>query len=65
MAERFPADERPSFPWVSIVLVGLAIFGAIALTQFVLGALFGLVKVVIVVAIALAVVGAVVNRHDD
>lgn len=66
VAERFPADQRPSTPlWVPVVVVGLAIFGAIALVQFVLGALFGVIKLAIVVAIAVAVIAAVMGRKGD
>lgn len=66
MAERRPSEHQSSSPaWVPIVVVGLAIFGAIAIVQFVLGALFGLVKLALVIIVAVAVIGAVVGRKGE
>lgn len=49
--------ERPTFPWLAIVVVAFAIFGVLSLVRFVVGLLFGIVTLVIVVVVAIAAVG--------
>ncbi len=43
-------------PWPTLVILGLALFGAISLFQFVIGAAFTLAKLLIIVAVVAAVV---------
>jgi uncharacterized membrane-anchored protein len=50
------ADERSGSPWLMVIVGGLALFGALSLVHWVLGFVFGLVKLVIVVAIVAAAV---------
>lgn len=62
--------ERPRFPLAAKVLIGaLAVFGALAVVQWVIGALFGLLRLLLVVAVvgsiaALAFWG-LTGRGDD
>ncbi|MCI0347562.1 MAG: hypothetical protein L0221_19345 [Chloroflexi bacterium] len=65
MAKPLPTNERPTIPWGGMILVALAIFGAIALVQFVLGTLLGLIKLAIVVVVAIALIGVFVGRKGD
>ncbi len=66
MNERFPADqERPTIPWGGLILVVLAVFGAITLVGFVLRTVFLLVKLAIVVVIAVAVISLIMGRKTD
>ncbi len=43
-------------PWPTLVILGLALFGAITLVQFVIGAAFTLAKLLIILAIVAALV---------
>ena len=57
MPER-EADDRPRqrVPWPTIVVIGLALFGAITLVQFILGLAFTLAKLLIVAGIVAVLV---------
>jgi len=48
--------ERRRMPWPTLIILGLALFGAISLVQFVIGAAFTLAKLLIIVAIVAALV---------
>ncbi len=48
--------ERRRMPWPTLVVLGLALFGAITLVQFVIGAAFTLAKLLIIVAIVAVLV---------
>jgi hypothetical protein len=50
-----PAGRR-RMPWPTLVVLGLALFGAISLVQFVVGAAFTLAKLLIIVAIVAVLV---------
>ena len=43
-------------PWPTLVILGLALFGAITLVQFVIGAAFTVAKLLIILAIVAALV---------
>jgi hypothetical protein len=47
---------RGRMPWPTLVVLGLALFGAITLVQFVIGAAFTLAKLLIMVAIVAVLV---------
>ena len=66
MNERIPVDDsRPTVPWGGMVLVVLAIVGALSIVGFVLRTIFWFVKVGIVVAVAAAVISLVVGRKAE
>ena len=48
--------ERRRMPWPTLVILGLALFGAISLIQFVIGAAFTLAKLLIIVGIVAVIV---------
>lgn len=48
--------ERRRMPWPTLVILGLALFGAISLVQFVIGAAFTLAKLLIIVGIVAVLV---------
>lgn len=52
--------ERPKVPWVGIVIGALVVLAALSIVQFVLGFLFGLLRVAIVAAVVLVVLYLVV-----
>jgi len=48
--------DRRRMPWPTLVVLGLALFGAITLVQFVIGAAFTLAKLLIIVVIVVGLV---------
>ena len=49
-------DEDTGLPWTAIVILGgLAILGAITLVQWVIGAVLGLIKLLILAVVVIAV----------
>lgn len=59
--------ERPKMPPLFIVIVGaLALFGLVAMVQWAIGAVLGLVRLALLVIVVVAVVSVVVNlKRDD
>ena len=58
--------SRPRIPLLAVLLIGaLALFGALTLVRWVIGAIFGLLTLVIVVAIVVAVMYAVVGARAN
>ena len=52
--------ERPRLPLPAMILIGaLAVFGALAVVQWVIGALFGVLRVGLVVVVIVAVAALV------
>jgi hypothetical protein len=54
--------ERPRFPWPTLVVGGLAIFGAIALVKWVVGTVIFFAEMAVLVVIVVAVLRLVSHR---
>ncbi|HEX8581897.1 MAG TPA: hypothetical protein VF640_06205 [Acidimicrobiales bacterium] len=46
-----PAPERPTFPWLGLVVVALAVLGVVSLLRMVVGLVLALVQFAVVVAL--------------
>jgi hypothetical protein len=57
-------DRGPSLA-ATVAIGGLAVFGAIALVQWLLGAVLGLVRFAIVVVVVVAVLSWLLGRRAD
>jgi membrane protein required for beta-lactamase induction len=55
VTEREAPERRTSF-WPVVIIAALALFGAVSLVHWVLGFVFGLVKLAIVILIVVAAV---------
>jgi hypothetical protein len=52
--------ERPKLPLSALILIGaLAVFGALAVVQWLVGALFGVLRLGLVVIVIVAIAGLV------
>lgn len=57
------SDDRPMPLAASIAIGGLALLGAITLVGWVIGALMGFVKAVIIIVVALALISWIAGRR--
>ena len=59
------APDRPPSFWVPIVVLAAGAVVAVSLLKFVIGTLFGAIRLVAVVVVAAAVIALVVGRRAD
>lgn len=60
------ASDKPAMPLAATVAIGaLAVFGAITLLGWVFGALFGILKVVILIVVVVAAGSWLIGRRVD
>ena len=66
MDERFRAGEqRPTIPWGSIAITAILLLAALSVIGAIVRTVIGVVKLVIVVVLAVAVISWVVGKKTD